>query len=218
MKPDLFWPPAPRPSDHLDPDLKPDLTPARARAVARLKDFATAAEALVVKDEAPLGDDALVRSPEDLVLTLMRDHFARLQTSGVEVTLSLPDLAALRVVTGTGGEGLPLAKLRHIDGRLFVVWASQLADSPQVLLIDVKKKWGVSGLGPMPGDIAIFGGGHCGVVTLAMCRGCQHFESVEFTPRSAADEAPTIRKRTHWTSTLTHLVRLVFEAEEVPGS
>lgn len=215
MKPDLSWPPAPQFGVAPHKQLKPDITPARVIACAHLATFAALAESKLVKNEAPLGDDSLIRSPLQLVTGTLAEFLDTLRTAGgAEVALSPPDLAALRVVEGTGGEGQPPLKNRPLDGRLLVKWGQILTDSPHLCLIDVKAKWGVSGLGPMRGDIAIFTDGHCAIVTKSMCRKCQHFECVEFTPAEQPEQPPTIRLRVHFTATLTHLLRVVIETPE----
>lgn len=83
-------------------------------------------------------------------------------------------------------------------------------DAPHLMLIDVRRHWGV--LGPIRGDIALFADGSVSVVTRPLCMGCQHFEGVSLL----TDAEPRIEKRTHWTSTVRWLLRLVDESEDDP--
>jgi hypothetical protein len=84
------------------------------------------------------------------------------------------------------------------------------ADSPLVMVIDVRRHWGVSGLTPIRGDIAFFQGGHVAIVTEPQCRGCRTFKCAEMTPVEA-EGIPRLVISEHWESTVTHLVRLVIE-------
>jgi hypothetical protein len=205
MKLDNVWPPSPRPGIRPERALKAELPPAREIAVAHLARFASLAESHLVTGEGLLPDETPFRSPEVFVQSVLGEFLSSSPTGVVD--LPPPDFASLRVRAEAGGA----QPLRPLNGRLFVPWAAQLADHPNVMLIDVKRYWGVAGLGPMRGDIAVFGDGHVAIVTEPLCRGCHHFTCAEFTPRSEAETAPTIRSRTHWTSTITHLVRLVIE-------
>jgi hypothetical protein len=84
------------------------------------------------------------------------------------------------------------------------------AEDPTVMVIDVRRHWGVSGLTPIRGDIAFFQGGHVAIVTEPQCRGCRTFKCAEMTPTDA-EGIPRLVISEHWESTVTHLVRLVIE-------
>jgi len=177
MKIDALFPPPPPFNGQALPCS--DLTPGRASALARLSLFAAEAERLVGTLPAP-GADApappFKATSRDFALYCYRES---------------PYVAELQ-------ELLARSKL-HIA-------ADDHVDAPHVMLIDVRKYWGV--LGPIRGDTILLADGQAAVVTKSLCGGCQHFEGVSLMP----DGEPQILKRTHWTSTVKWIVRLIDES------
>ena len=178
MKIDVLFPPAP-PFDST-PLPCADLTPDRLRALARLSAFATEAERLVGSLSAATDAPA----PPFPATTR---GFAQYCFRDSPFAAELAELLARSKINITAND--------HVD-------------VPHVMVIDVRRYWGV--LGPIRGDIVVFADGQVSVVTKALCHGCQHFEGV-----SLQIEAPVqVVKRTHWTSTVMWILRLVDESPE----
>jgi hypothetical protein len=179
MKPDTQWPCAPLPHRPASDTPPPELTPARALAVARLDVFAAYAEAMCTGREVTEGDT--FKTPRQFVQSCL---------GSIAWGLELPDFLGLKRAAAI----------------------ELCADSPLVMVIDVRRHWGVSGLTPIRGDIAFFQGGHVAIVTEPQCRGCRTFKCAEMTPTDA-EGIPRLVISEHWESTVTHLVRLVIESE-----
>ena len=177
MKTDLLFPP---PQQFNQPPLPcSDIPLARLRALARLAGFAARAESLIGEiPPVPEGAEPLYKATSR--------------------GFALHCLAASPFVS----EAAELLAL----GRLTLAAADHV-DAPHVMLIDVRKCWGV--LGPLAGDIVLFADGSAAVVTKPLCRGCQNFEGVSLE----TEGPPQIVKKVHWTATLKWIVRLVDESE-----
>ena len=177
MKIDAFFPPPPQ---FNQPPLKcSDLTPGRQNALGRMSAFAAVAEQLVGSIPAPAADNPPLPFP-----ATSRGFALRCLAASPFVA----EVAAL----------LALAKL--------TISAGDHVDAPHVMLIDVRRYWGV--LGPLRGDVVLFADGNAAIVTQALCMGCQHFDGISL---STAD-APQIVKQVHWASTVKWIIRLVDES------
>lgn len=191
MKTDKLFPPPPQ---FNQPPLRcDDIPPARQRALDRLSQFAGVAESLVgslagfsqeltekTKGSEPGPPPGFPATSRGFALHVFRDSPF---ADEIEALLSRSKI--------------------HVT-------QNDEVDAPHLMLIDVRRHWGV--LGPIRGDIALFADGSVSVVTRPLCMGCQHFEGVSLL----TDAEPRIEKRTHWTSTVRWLLRLVDESEDDP--
>lgn len=181
MKIDASFPPPPQ--HNQKPLPCSDITPARQRALDRLASIAAFAESLI--GSIPAASAEAPPPPYPATTRGFALHCFKDATYVAEIA----ELLARSKVH--------IAENDHVD-------------MPHVMLIDVRKYWGV--LGPIRGDIVLFADGQAAVVTAALCRGCQHFEAVSLT----LDAEPQIVKRTQWTSTVKWIIRLVDE-DELPA-
>lgn len=176
MKIDAFFPPPPQYKQKPLPCS--DLTPQRQYALIHLAAFAAVAESLVGPVPVPVGD-------EKPLFPATSRGFA---LHCFKASPFVDELAEL-----LGRSKLNINAEDHVD-------------APHVMIIDVRKYWGV--LGPIRGDIGIFADSEVAVVTQSLCMGCQNFEGVSLK----MDGPPEIVKGSHWTSTLKWIIRLVDES------
>lgn len=176
MKIDAFFPPPPQFKQKPLPCS--DLTPQRQNALLHLAAFAAVAESLVGAVPVPVGDEPPLYPATSRGFAL---HCFKASPFMAEVAELL------------SRSKINLASEDHVD-------------APHVMIIDVRKYWGV--LGPIRGDIVMFADGQVAVVTQPLCRGCQNFEGISLT----LDGPPEIVKQSHWTSTLKWIIRLVDES------
>lgn len=180
MKIDACFPPPPQYKQKPLPCS--DLTPQRQNALLHLAAFAAIAESLVGPVPVPEGDEKPLypATSRGFALHCYKDS---------------PFVAEV-------AELLCRSKIS--------INAADHVDAPHVMIIDVRKYWGV--LGPIRGDIAMFADGQVAVVTQSLCNGCQNFEGISLT----MDGPPEIVKGSHWTSTLKWIIRLVDESPLPP--
>lgn len=176
MKIDAFFPPPPQYKQKPLPCS--DLTPQRQYALLHLAAFAAMAESLVGPVPVPVGDEPPLYPATSRGFAL---HCYKASPFFAEVAELL------------GRSKLNINAADHVD-------------APHVMIIDVRKYWGV--LGPIRGDIVMFADGQVAVVTQSLCMGCQNFEGISLT----MDGPPEIVKGSHWTSTLKWIIRLVDES------
>lgn len=179
MKIDAFFPPPPQYKQKPLPCS--DLTPARQNALLHLAAFAAIAESLVGPVPVPAGDEPPLYPATSRGFAL---HCYKASPFVAEVAELL------------GRSKLNINAADHVD-------------APHVMIIDVRKYWGV--LGPIRGDIVLFADGQAAVVTQSLCMGCQNFEGISLY----VDGPPEIVKKSHWTSTLKWIIRLVDEQTPV---
>ena len=180
MKIDAFFPPPPQYKQKPLPCS--DLTPQRQNALLHLAAFAAIAESLVGPVPVPVGEE---KPPYPATSRGFALHCYKDSPFVAEVAELL------------GRSKLNINSEDHVD-------------APHVMIIDVRKYWGV--LGPIRGDIVMFADGQVAVVTQSLCMGCQNFEGISLT----MDGPPEIVKGSHWTSTLKWIIRLVDESPLPP--
>ena len=180
MKIDACFPPPPQYKQKPLPCS--DLPPARQHALIHLAACAAVAESLVGPVPMPLGDE------KPLFPATSRGFALHCYKASPFVD----ELAEL-----LGRSKLNINAEDHVD-------------APHVMIIDVRKYWGV--LGPIRGDIVMLADGQVAVVTQSLCMGCQNFEGVSLK----MDGPPEIVKGSHWTSTLKWIIRLVDESPLPP--
>lgn len=177
MKPDASFPPPPQ---FNQPPLPcSDLTPQRQWALDRLAGFAVIAEGLVGSIPEPSAETP----PQPYPIT----------SRGFALHCLAASPFVAEVAELLGRSKLNINSEDHVD-------------APHVMIIDVRKYWGV--LGPIRGDIVMFADGQVAIVTKALCMGCMHFEGVSLS----IEGVPQIVKQVHWTSTLKWIIRLVDES------